>query len=680
MAHRGRLNVLANVIGQPAAENFARFADEDPNLYLGRGDVKYHLGHSAEVDAGGRKVHLTLAFNPSHLEFVDPVVAGRVRAKGDRCEDTERARVLPLLLHGDAAFAGQGIVAELFNMSRLAGYEVGGTVHVVVNNQIGFTTLPRESRSTRYATDLAKMLPIPIFHVNGEDPEAVAQVVDLAVDFRQRFHRDVVIDLYCWRKHGHNESDEPSFTQPVMYRAIAAHATVRERFAKRLAALGQVTEEESRELAADRKRALEEQLAAARGKAFRKAAPGRGIWAGYLGGLEADAPEVETAVSREELGRVAATLTSVPEGFTPNPKIARLLAQRAEMGKGTRPVDWGMAELLAFGSLVAKGVRVRMTGQDSVRGTFSHRHAVLFDHHTGRPHDPLAALGPFEIRNSPLSEASVLGFEYGYSLESPDGLTIWEAQFGDFANAAQVIIDQFLASGEDKWRRLSGLALFLPHGYEGQGPEHSSARVERFLNLCAGDNLQVAYPTTAAQLFHLLRRQVLRPWRKPLVLFTPTRLLRRPEAMSPLEAFARGGFSRLLGDTRAEPRWVRRVILCTGKIYFELDAERRERGADEVAIVRLEQLYPMPFAALRDELGRYPEMREVVWVQEEPRNAGARVHVSGELSRSGILKVPLGYVSRPPAASPATGSAAAHKLEQRRILEAAFAPLALPPA
>lgn len=673
MAHRGRLNVLANVLGQPPAEIFAKFADEDPNLYLGRGDVKYHLGYETEVEAAGRRVWLSLSFNPSHLEYVDAVVAGRVRARGDRRGDGARERVLPLLIHGDAAFAGQGIVAELFNMSGLAGYTVGGTVHVVVNNQIGFTTLPRDGRSTRYATDVAKMLPIPIFHVNGEDPEAVAQVVDLAFDFRQRFRRDVVVDFYCWRKHGHNESDEPSFTQPLMYRAIAAHASVREQVARKLAARGQIPEEEARELAATRKRVLEEQLAASRERLPRRAPAPEGIWAGYRGGPEGGVPEVETAVPREELARLAAAIASVPEGFTPHPKIARLLQQREEMGRGARPVDWGMAELLAFGSLVSRGVRVRLTGQDSERGTFSHRHAVLFDHETGRSHDALAALGPFEIRNSPLSEASVLGFEYGYSLETPDGLTIWEAQFGDFVNAAQVIVDQFIAAGEDKWRRLSGLALFLPHGYEGQGPEHSSARMERFLNLCAGDNLQVVNPTSAAQMFHVLRRQVLRPWRKPLVVFTPKSLLRFPGAMSALDELATGGFRRLLGDTRVEPGKVRRVILCTGKVYFDLDEERRR--ADDVAVVRLEQLYPMPFAELRDELDRYPGAREVVWVQEEPRNAGARVHVYGELTRSGILKVPLGYVSRPPAASPATGSAAAHKLEQRRILEAAFAPL-----
>jgi 2-oxoglutarate dehydrogenase E1 component len=682
MAHRGRLNVLANVIGQPAAEIFAKFADEDPNLYLGRGDVKYHLGHSGDVEAAGRKVHLTLSFNPSHLEFVDPVVAGRVRAKGDRRGDAERTRTLPVLVHGDAAFAGQGIVAELFNMSGLPDYRVGGTVHVVVNNQIGFTTLPFESRSTRYATDVAKMLPIPIFHVNGEDPEAVAQVVDLAVEFRQRFRRDVVIDFTCWRKYGHNESDEPSFTQPVMYRAIARHETVRERFAKRLEALGQVTAAQALELAASRKRVLEEQLAAARGKAPRRAPAPEGIWAGYRGGPDADVPDVDTGVPAAELGRLGAAIAAVPNGFTPNPKIARLLAQRAAMGRGERPVDWGMAELLAFGSLVSSGVRVRLSGQDSQRGTFSHRHAVLFDHETGRPYDALAELGgaPFEIVNSPLSEASVLAYEYGYSLETPDGLAIWEAQFGDFVNAAQVIVDQFIASGEDKWRRLSGLVLLLPHGYEGQGPEHSSARMERFLNLCAGDNLQVAYPSTAAQIFHLLRRQALRPFRKPLVVFTPKSLLRLAAAMSPLADLAAGRFRRVIGDARVEPGKVRRVLLCTGKVTFDLEAERQARNADDVAIVRLEQLYPMPFAALAEELGRYPGARELVWVQEEPRNAGARVHVYGELTRSGIAKVPLGYVSRPPAASPATGSAAAHKLEQRRILEAAFAPLAPPNA
>ncbi|HEY0839929.1 MAG TPA: 2-oxoglutarate dehydrogenase E1 component, partial [Vulgatibacter sp.] len=551
MAHRGRLNVMANVMGMPAREIFAEFADEDPDLYIGRGDVKYHLGYSNDRTIGDKKVHLSLSFNPSHLEFVNAVVAGRVRTKQDRRGDELRSRVLPLLIHGDAAFAGQGIVAELFNMADLPGYRVGGTLHIVVNNQVGFTTDPSDARSTRYSTDVAKMLEIPIFHVNGEDPESVVQVVQLAVDFRARFGKDVVIELWCYRRHGHNEGDEPTFTQPMMYKTIHAHPSVRQQFVKRLESIGQITEAEAEKIADDRRKDLDAQLTEQRSNHQRKRPSAMaGLWAKYSGGLDRDTPEVPTKVPLADLQDYAAKITSLPAGFNPHPKIVRFLEHRREMGEGKRPLDWGMGEALAFASLVSQGARVRLSGQDVERGTFSHRHSVLSDYETGEKYTPLQHVregqATYEARNSPLSEVSVLGYEYGYSLDTPDGLTIWEAQFGDFANAAQVITDQFISSGEDKWHRLSGVTLLLPHAFEGQGPEHSSARIARWLALCADDNMQICNVTTPAQIFHLLRRQVVRPYRKPLVVMSPKSLLRHPEAVSSLEELAEGSFKRVL--------------------------------------------------------------------------------------------------------------------------------------
>jgi len=689
MAHRGRLNVMANVMGMPAREIFAEFADEDPNLYIGRGDVKYHLGYSNDRKVGDKNVHLSLSFNPSHLEFVNAVVAGRVRSKQDRRGDTSRNQVLPLLIHGDAAFAGQGIVAELFNMADLRGYTVGGTVHVVVNNQVGFTTDPEDARSTRYSTDIAKMLEIPIFHVNGEDPESVVQVVQLAVDYRARYGKDVVIELWCYRRHGHNEGDEPMFTQPLMYKNIQRQPTVREQFTKKLEAIGQITREQADEIAQARRNSLEEQLNEQRKHHQRKRPSAMaGLWAKYAGGFDRDTPEVPTTYPKEKLEALADKLSTLPEGFTPNPKIVRFMSHRKEMGQGKRPLDWGMAEALAFGSLVAEGTRIRLSGQDVERGTFSHRHSVLHDYETGKEYTPLNHLAEgqavYEVRNSPLSEVSVVGFEYGYSLDTPDGLTIWEAQFGDFANAAQVITDQFISSGEDKWHRLSGLTLLLPHAFEGQGPEHSSARIARWLNLCADDNMQVCNVTTPAQIFHLLRRQVLRPFRKPLVVMSPKSLLRHPEAVSTLDELAEGSFQRVIDDPlfleggEGDAAKVRRVLLCTGKVFYDLIAERRSKQIDDVAIVRLEQLYPNPLTELEQILARYPNLAEVVWVQEEPANHGAWLHIWSALAQSGILRVPLAQVSRPAAASPATGSNASHKLEQRRILDTAFAPIQSP--
>jgi 2-oxoglutarate dehydrogenase E1 component len=672
MAHRGRLNVLANVVGKPLKSIFAEFRDR-AIISGGGGDVKYHLGYQGErVTPDGQRVTISLAFNPSHLEWVNTVVQGKVRARQDRMADGRRTAVLPILVHGEAAFAGQGIVAEALNMSELDGYTVGGTLHVVVNNQVGFTTSPRDARSTQYATDVARMLQIPVFHVNGEDLEAIAQAVLLAVDFRQRFHRDAVIDLWCYRKYGHNEGDEPTFTQPVMYKAIAAKKSVRQTFAEALAGRQVVLPEDVEQLTRAVRASLEE---AYKESAALAVSPGPAVLGKYRGGPIGASPEVVTAVGRERLEEIARVLTAAPTGFNVHPKLQKLLEARAEMGAGRRPVDWGMGEALAFASLAWEGSRVRLSGQDVRRGTFSHRHAALFDQQTGLPYSPLSHLhdrqGPVEVRDSPLSEAGVLGFEYGYSIEMPDGLVIWEAQFGDFVNAAQVIVDQFLSSSEAKWSRISGLVLLLPHGMEGQGPEHSSARLERFLELSVDDNWQVMNLTTPAQYFHALRRQVLAPWRKPLVQMAPKSLLRHPAAVSPLEDLSSGRFMPVLPDDQADPAEVTRVLLCSGKIFYELAAARGAQKARHVAIVRLEQLYPLAVEALRGVVGRYREGAEVVWVQEEPSNMGAWDYV--ELHLPPLLGGRrLTCVSRPPSASPAAGSATRHKLEQEGLLNQAL--------
>ncbi len=682
MAHRGRLNVLANVLGKPPAEIFAEFLDREMSLYGdGGGDVKYHLGYSSDrVTAGGR-VHISLGFNPSHLEWVNTVIQGRMRAKQDRIADRGRERGLPILIHGDAAFAGQGIVAEAFNMSGLDGYTVGGTIHVVVNNQIGFTTGPRNAYSTTYSTDVARMLQIPIIHINGEDPEAVAQAVELAVDFRQRFHRDVVIDMWCYRKWGHNEADEPSYTQPLMYKAIGGKPSIREAY---LAAFAQadaevpVTGADADAIATERKLQLEEALEAAK----KLQAPPRpstfgGVWSRVRGGPDSAVRDVSTAVSPEALAAVGKTLTVMPGGFTPHPKITKLLEARAAMAAGTRPFDWGMAELLAFGTLLGEGNRVRMSGQDIRRGTFSHRHAVLTDYQNGAEYTPLDHVadgqGRFEIRDSPLSEAGVVGFEYGYSLDMPEGLVIWEAQFGDFVNACQVIIDQFLVSSEAKWRRVSGLVMLLPHGMEGQGPEHSSARLERFLNMCVNDNIQVANVTTPAQIFHLLRRQILRPYRKPLIVMSPKSLLRHTAAVSSLDELTRGEFQHIIPDSPdIDPKNVERVLLCSGKVYYDLVAMREEHQLKNVAIIRIEQLYPLRRDEILETLSIYPEGIRVIWVQEETRNMGAWHFMSRNIPPLILSSFKWSGISRPFSASPATGSASRHKLEQGKLCEEAL--------
>jgi 2-oxoglutarate dehydrogenase E1 component len=687
MAHRGRLNVLVNVMGKNVREIFAAFDDKRPERFLGAGDVKYHLGYSSDVHTqAGRDVHLSMTFNPSHLEWVDPVVEGRVRAKIDR---RKRKSTMPLLIHGDAAFMGQGVVMETLNLSQLEGYTTGGTIHLVVNNQIGFTTLPRDSRSTRYCTDVARMLRVPVFHVNGEDPVAVIQVTRLAIEFRQRFKQDVIIDMYCYRKYGHNEGDEPRFTQPLMYALIDKQPTVRDVYVARLLAAGQITREEADAIAQQRRATLERALEEARqGDYHQMPETMGGVWAPYRGGPDAGVPEVPTSFPRERLLEALEKLTTMPPGFHPNPKALKIIEQRRERALAGQGLDWGTAEHLAFASLLLEGHGIRLTGQDARRGTFSHRHAVLFDNETGEPYTPLShlgsgagngdsadgarpAVGRFEIYDSPLSESGVLGFEYGYSLDRPDKLVVWEAQFGDFANAAQVIIDQFIASAEDKWARLSGIVLLLPHGFEGQGPEHSSARIERFLQLAAEDNIQVCNLTTPAQFFHVLRRQVKRPLRKPLIVFTPKSLLRHPEAVSTLDELAGGSFQRVIGDTTVDPARVGRVLLCSGKVYYDLAAERRKRKRDDVAIVRLEQYYPLS-DALSKALAPYRPETPVVWVQEEPRNMGAWYFLNARRDEM-FGSRPLSLVSRAESASPATGSKAAHDLEQRMLLEEAFA-------
>lgn len=679
MAHRGRLNVLANIMQKSPSQIFREFEDVDPERNFGRGDVKYHLGYSSDWQTDtGAPVHLSLCFNPSHLEYVNPVALGRMRAKQDRVNDREREQGMVLLIHGDAAFIGEGVVQETLTLSQLDGYTVGGTVHVILNNQLGFTTGPTQGRSSVYCTDVAKMLQAPIFHVNGEHPEAVAQVVDLALDFRTKFRRDVVIDMYCYRLRGHNEGDEPSFTQPLLYDRIANQQSVRQNYLDHLCELHDITREEGDALAEQRREDLEDALATARSDEFDHAFETvNEAWQEYAGGREEDASDAETGVDAEVLADLLERQTRFPEGFTPHPKIERAMNRRRQMVAGKKPLDWSAAEALAFASLAIEGYRVRLSGQDSERGTFSQRHALLHDCETGQRYSPLEHLAddqaPVEIINSPLSENGVLGFEYGYSLDWPDGLVAWEAQFGDFANAAQVIIDQFIASAEDKWRRLSGLVLLLPHGFEGQGPEHSSARLERFLLLAAEDNLQIVTPTTPAQYFHLLRRQVLRPWRKPLVVMTPKSLLRHAQVVSSFDELRDGSFQRVIPDeSDADPDDVKRILLCGGKIYYELAEIRDELETNDIAIVRIEQLYPFPATQLAEALADYADDTPACWVQEEPENMGAWRFLKMTVGEKLLDRFPLYGVTRPASASPATGSKTSHKMEQSDLFAQAF--------
>ncbi|HEX3954697.1 MAG TPA: 2-oxoglutarate dehydrogenase E1 component [Stellaceae bacterium] len=684
MPHRGRLNVLANFMGKPFVAIFSEFqgGGANPEHVQGSGDVKYHLGTSADREVGGRTIHLSLAANPSHLEAVDPVVLGKVRAKQHRYSDSDRKDIIGILMHGDAAFAGQGLVAESLELSDLRGFRTGGTVHIIVNNQIGFTTAPSYGRSSPYPSDIAKGIQAPIFHVNGDDPEAVVEVARAALEYRQRFKKDVVIDLFCYRRHGHNESDEPAFTQPLMYRTIAQHATTRQIYAQRLIAEGVVSEAEVAAIASDFIADLESQFAAAANYRPNKADWFEGAWAGFEPAPDDDR-RGETAVSMEFLREVGHGLVTVPEGFHLNRKIARQLdAKRAALESG-EGIDWATAEALAIGTLCAEGTHVRMSGQDSGRGTFSHRHAVLVDQETEERYIPINHVRPgqdrFDIIDSPLSEAAVVGFEYGYSLAEPRTLAIWEAQFGDFANGAQVIIDQFLSSGEAKWLRMSGLVLLLPHGYEGQGPEHSSARLERYLQLCGEDNMQVCNLTTAANYFHALRRQVRRKFRKPLVIVTPKSLLRAKEVVSPLADMGPGTtFHRIIGETEAlaPDDQIRRVVLCSGKVYFDLLKARTEKGDNTVALMRVEQLYPFPFGTLGRLLQRYPNA-EIVWCQEEPQNMGAWNFVDRRIEQvlEGLdlaAKRPR-FVGRCEAASPATGLFKRHTAEQSQLVQTALA-------
>ncbi len=679
MAHRGRLNVLANVIGKSPREMFREFMDVEAPERTGPGDVKYHLGYSGDwTTASGNQVHLSLAFNPSHLEYVNGVAMGRMRAKQDRYGDVQRRHGLVILIHGDAAFAGEGVVQETLNMSELEGYRVGGTLHVIVNNQIGFTTTPNDARSSVYASDVAKLLQIPIFHVNGEDPEAVAQAVRLALDFRKEFQRDAVIDMYCYRLRGHNEGDEPSFTQPLMYQSIASQNSVREGYLKRLLALGGISSEEAAQIAKDRHAKLEADFTAAKSRDFQLSNPSPiGPWAKYYGGPVEKAPNVVTGVDRARLTELLEKLTHVPADFHIHPKLVRAMERRRQMSRGQEPLDWATAEALAFATLAFEGVRIRVSGQDAQRGTFSQRHAVMHDVKDGREYMPLAHLspdqGPVEIINSPLSEAGVMGFDYGYSLDCPEGLVAWEAQFGDFANAGQVVIDQFIASAEAKWRRLSGLVLLLPHGFEGQGPEHSSARLERFLTLAAEDNMQVVYPTTPAQYFHCLRRQVIRPWRKPLVVMTPKSLLRRRECISTLAELSRGRFHSVLPESAARlTERNTRVLLCSGKVYYDLRQRRQELGVEGPPIIRIEQLYPFPINQLLAAFAPLPKGTPLVWVQEEPENMGAWRFIRAMWDDSLCQRYPLRCISRPASATPATGSKTAHEREQAELVDRAL--------
>ncbi len=683
MAHRGRLNVLANFMGKPFQAIFSEFQGQpaNPEDVQGSGDVKYHLGTSSDREFDGNVIHLSLCPNPSHLEIVNPVVIGRARAKQEQRGDDERDKVMPILLHGDAAFIGQGLVAETFELSELKGYKVGGTIHVVINNQIGFTTSPTDSRSSPYCSGMAQIVQAPVFHVNGDDPEAVVHVARIATEFRFRFKRDVVIDMYCYRRQGHNEADEPAFTQPIMYDAIDKHATTRAVYADRLVAEGLISREGADGIVEDFRAKLDRDFEAANSYKPNKADWLEGAWSGIEVAREGDR-RGSTAVPLDRLKAVGERLTAVPDGFNLNPKIARQFRQRAKVFETGKGLDWATAEALAFGTLAEEGIPVRLSGQDCGRGTFSQRHAVLRDQVDESRYIPLQHIGPdqgrVEVIDSPLAEASVLGFEYGYSQSEPHALVMWEAQFGDFANGAQVVMDQFISSGESKWLRMSGLVMLLPHGYEGQGPEHSSARLERYLQLCAEDNMQVIYPTTPANYFHALRRQVRREFRKPLIVMTPKSLLRHRLCVSDLDELGDGSsFHRVNPevDEIAGGEAVRRVVLCSGKVYYDLLQQRREEGVRDVALLRVEQLYPFPEGTLAEELARYPEA-EIVWCQEEPENMGAWTFVDRRieavLEDMGARARRPRYVGRPAAASPATGLLTRHNFEQKALVAEAL--------
>ncbi|MET4220533.1 2-oxoglutarate dehydrogenase E1 component [Bradyrhizobium sp. LB14.3] len=695
MPHRGRLNVLTQVMGKPHRALFHEFkgGSANPDAVEGSGDVKYHLGASSDREFDGNRIHLSLTANPSHLEIVDPVVLGKVRAKQDQHGDPpdQRISVMPLLMHGDAAFAGQGVVAECFGLSDLKGYRTGGSVHFIVNNQIGFTTYPRYSRSSPYPSDVAKMIDAPIFHVNGDDPEAVVFAAKVATEFRQKFHKPVVIDMFCYRRHGHNEGDEPAFTQPVMYKKIAAHPSTLELYARRLISEGVLTEGEVEKAKADWRARLDAELEAGSGYKPNKADWLDGKWAGFkIADQEEDARRGVTGVDTAELKDIGRKITKVPDGFRVHRTIQRFLDNRAKAIDTGAGIDWATGEALAFCTLLNENHHVRLSGQDSERGTFSQRHSVLIDQEDESRYTPYNHLGHeqghYEVINSLLSEEAVLGFEYGYSLAEPNTLTLWEAQFGDFANGAQVVFDQFISSGERKWLRMSGLVCLLPHGYEGQGPEHSSARLERFLQMCAEDNMQVVYPTTPANYFHVLRRQLHREIRKPLIVMTPKSLLRHKRAVSRLEELAKGTtFHRILyDDAQMQPSEatklvpddkIRRIVLCTGKVYYDLYEEREKRGIDDIYLMRVEQLYPVPLKALVAELSRFKKA-EMVWCQEEPRNMGAWHFIEPYLEWvlnqvNGVSRRPR-YVGRAASAATATGLMSKHQAQLKAFLDEAL--------
>ena len=671
MAHRGRINVLVNVLGKAPQDLYAEFAGEAAPLSGKYGDVKYHMGFSSDVTTPGGLVHVVLAFNPSHLEIVNPVVLGSVRARMDRRRDSQGDEILPILIHGDAAVAGQGVVTETLQLSQARSFATGGTVHLIINNQIGFTTSdPQDARSTPYCSDVAKMIEAPVLHVNGDSPEACVFATRLALEYRQAFRKDVFVDLVCYRRHGHNEADEPAATQPLMYQRIRKHPTTLEQYSGRLCEQGVVTEKEVTAQKADYRKRLEagdplpEATVGMVGNEFTV------DWDSYR---NADArAAVHTAISPELVTDLGKRLGTVPKGVSVHSRVEKVVADRLQMALGELPMDWGFAELMAYGSLLRDGYRVRFTGQDSRRGTFFHRHASLIDQHSGRAYSPLDDVAPmrgaFTITDSLLSEEAVMGFEYGYSTTDPDCLTIWEGQFGDFCNGAQVVIDQFIASGDTKWGRMSGLTLFLPHGQEGAGPEHSSARLERFLQLCAQGNMRVCIPSTPGQMFHLLRRQMCNQARLPLAVMTPKSLLRNKLSFTPVSALSEGRFQPLI-DEVDELQDVRRLVFCTGKLYFDLLQTRREGKLNDVAIARIEQLYPFPHDLCRELLEKYADIEDVVWAQEEPKNQGAWYHVKARLDRSLGEKQHLSYMGRAGAASPAPGSTQLHRLQQYAVVE-----------
>jgi len=676
MAHRGRLNVLVNIIGKHPSKLFDEF--EGRSRAARSGDVKYHLGFSSDIETPGGSVHLTLGFNPSHLEIIDPVVEGSVRARQDRRGDIERNSVLPLLIHGDAAFAGQGVVMETFNLSQTRGYSTGGTVHVIFNNQIGFTTSdPLDSRSTLYCTDVAKIVQAPIFHVNGDDPEAVAMVAQIALDFRMEFNKDVVIDMVCYRKHGHSEADEPAATQPIMYQHVRNHAGVLKIYTDKLVSEGVIGPGDAEEMIAGYIAALDDNVVVSR--PYANVTDTRFLinYEPYRFATWRD--EVDTSITPELIEELTVKLTSVPETFELHRALKRINGDRLAMGLGEKPLDWGFAENMAYAALLSEGSGVRISGQDSGRGTFFHRHAVIHDQKTGDTFLPLQNLSTeqpsFLVINSTLSEEAVLAFEYGFASAEPKVLTIWEAQFGDFANGAQVVIDQFIASCEEKWGRFCGLVMLLPHGYDGQGPEHSSARLERYLQLCAEDNMQVVYPTTPAQMFHLLRRQMMRPFRKPLIVMSPKSLLRHKLSTSTLDDLQHGRFQNIIDEIDdIDKSAVNRILVCSGKVYFDLLEARREHGISSISIIRLEQLYPFPREELVAAINGYPNAEELIWVQEEPRNQGAWSTLLSTRHLGGCFPAekPLRCIARPYSASPAVGYISLHLEQQQQLVEDAL--------